>query len=158
MNDKLCVVDLANTLSARGDPVRHALSVERDRYLVHHRGFGGAAFVWLNRPSDLAATAAVAARIEGVEEVLTLEEAVGRYHLAPSRTGDLVVLGDRDTVFGELGSGVESESLPVGYRSHGSRHELQVPLLAYNSEHEYEEAPTHNKDLLAPLLGAWLGA
>ena len=40
--------------------------------------------------------------LEGVEAVLTRSEAAKRYHLMASRIGDLVVLGDRDTVFGEL--------------------------------------------------------
>jgi phosphonoacetate hydrolase len=49
-----------------------------------------------------------------------------------SRIGDLAVLGDRDTVFGELDS--ESETLAPGYRAHGSLHETNVPLVVYNCE------------------------
>jgi hypothetical protein len=41
-----------------------------------------------------------------------------------SRIGDLVAFGDKDTVFGNLDS-------PT-YRSHGSRHELNVPIVIHN--------------------------
>ena len=49
-----------------------------------------------------------------------------------SRIGDLVVLGDRGTVFGDLDS--ESEALPAEYRAHGSLHEAEVPLVIYNCD------------------------
>ena len=45
--------------------------------------------------------------------MLTRSEAVRRFHLMASRIGDLIVLGDRDTVFGELDA--ESEALPAEY-------------------------------------------
>lgn len=48
----------------------------------------------------------------------------------PERIGELVVLGDKDTVFGELVE--ESEQLEASYRSHGSLHESEVPLIIYN--------------------------
>jgi phosphonoacetate hydrolase len=67
-----------------------------------------------------------------VEAVLTRSEAAKRYHLVASRIGDLIVLGDRDTVFGELDS--EFEQLPPNYRAHGSLHEMDVPLLIYNAQ------------------------
>jgi phosphonoacetate hydrolase len=63
---------------------------------------------------------------------LTRSEAAARYHLMASRIGDLIVLGDRDTVFGELDA--ESEPLPAEYRAHGSLHEMNVPLLIYNAD------------------------
>jgi phosphonoacetate hydrolase len=68
-------------------------------------------------------------RLEGVEEVLTRHWAAERFRLHPDRIGDLVVLGDRDTVFGPLERPVED--LPVGFRTHGSCHELRVPLIVY---------------------------
>ena len=64
--------------------------------------------------------------------MLTRSEAGRRFHLMTSRIGDLVVLGNRDTVFGELDS--ESESLPDEYRAHGSLHEVEVPLVIYNGD------------------------
>jgi phosphonoacetate hydrolase len=47
-----------------------------------------------------------------------------------SRIGDLVVLGDKDTVFGDLD--VPMENLPASFRTHGSLHELNVPIIIHN--------------------------
>ena len=74
----------------------------------------------------------------GVEDVLTRSEAVQRYHLMASRIGDLVVLGDRETVFGELDT--EQEALPPEYRSHGSLDEMDVPLVIHNAEMKLQAA------------------
>ena len=49
----------------------------------------------------------------------------------PSRIGELVVVGDRNTVFGVLDT--ERVSLPPEYRSHGGLDEAKVPLLVYNA-------------------------
>jgi phosphonoacetate hydrolase len=85
-------------------------------------------------------------------------DAARGFRLHPGRIGDLVVLGDVGTVFGDLPSGAESEALPAAYRSHGSLRERQVPLVAYNNQTlPYASLPRYNKDLLQPLTGTWLG-
>ncbi len=71
------------------------------------------------------------AKLPGVETVLDRATAAAKFHLMPDRIGELVVLGDRDTVFGELDS--ESEALPATYRSHGSIHDTEVPLFVYHA-------------------------
>jgi phosphonoacetate hydrolase len=50
----------------------------------------------------------------------------------PDRIGDLAVFGDKDTVFGEMVGA--SEALESTYRSHGSLHETEVPLIIFNAE------------------------
>jgi len=84
--------------------------------------------------------------LKGVEAVLPRAEAARRSRTYAPRIGDLVVLGDQDTVFGDLDVG--EESLPLEYRSHGSVYELPVPLIVYNAQ----QAPaagyfSHNLDL-----------
>jgi len=64
-----------------------------------------------------------------VDDALSRPEAAGRFHLMPERIGDLVVLADKDTVFGDL-TGPE-EALPAGYRNHGSLYEEDIPLILY---------------------------
>ena len=39
---------------------------------------------------------------------MTRDEAARRFHLMPERIGELVVLGDKDTVFGETETEVET--------------------------------------------------
>jgi phosphonoacetate hydrolase len=155
MNGKNLVYDLGQALASRGRPVRLALSAEKDRYVRHHRTFGGTAWVWLNRAADEDDVASVLRGLPGVEAVLPRAEAAATFRLYPGRIGDLAVLGDAATVFGDLPEGQESEVLPPEYRSHGSRHELSVPLLAWNHP-DYLAPPQFNKDLLTPLLTGWL--
>jgi len=146
MNHKTLCWDLEKACRARGAPIRIAISVEQDKYLKHHRGFGGVAWVYCNNSREVDATAKTILTLKGVETVLTRSEAVKRYRLMASRIGDLIVLGDRDTVFGELDT--ESEGLPPEYRSHGSLHETRVPLAIYNAETRLDANDFHrNQDV-----------
>ena len=157
MNYKSLVYDLNQALANREAPVRRALSAEKDKYVRHHRTFGGTAWVWLNDSQDEGRVTDVLNTLPGIERVLTRSDAAETFHLHPDRIGDLVVLGDPHTVFGDLAEGNESEQLPAEYRSHGSLHETKVPLYAHNNESlPYARPPRHNKDLLSPLLNGWL--
>jgi len=157
MNSKGLVWDLNHALANRQAPVRRALSAEKDKYVRHHRTFGGTAWIWLRQPADEGPVTAILTALPGIERVLTRSGAAAAFHLHPDRIGDLVVFGDTNTVFGDLNPGTESEQLPPEYRSHGSLHELQVPLYAYNNEFlPYLASPRHNKDLLTPLLNGWI--
>lgn len=130
MNFKTRCWDLDKALRGNGHPVRFALSAEKDRYVKHHRTFGGTAYVWLERAEDAAEVKAALLQLDGIEGVRTREEAARDFDLMPERIGDLVVTGDRDTVFGELPG--PYEALESGYRSHGSLHESDVPLIIHN--------------------------
>jgi phosphonoacetate hydrolase len=159
LNHKTRCWDLAQALAVRGLSVRAAISAERDKYLVHHRGYGGTAWVYLNKPADAEKATALLHGLEGVEQVMTREEAAKVFRTMPSRIGELVVLGDKNTVFGDLsaapdasrartGPPPEREELPPAYRSHGSLHESDVPLVVFNAR----SAPAadffqHNLDL-----------
>ena len=66
---------------------------------------------------------------------------------AVDRIGDLVVLGDSVTVFGEL-DGPE-ENLPNSCRTHGSEYEIGLPLMILNGgELPAKEYFRYNKDLV----------
>jgi phosphonoacetate hydrolase len=131
LNRKSRCWDLARACKARGLELRFALSAERDRYVKHHRTFGGTAWIWLKVPADGPRVTEIVRELKGVEEVLTRAEAARRFHLMPERIGELVVLGDKETVFGEMET--EHEELPPTFRTHGSPHETTVPLVIYNA-------------------------
>jgi phosphonoacetate hydrolase len=139
--------DLDKAMQERGAPIRIAISAERDRYLRHHQGMGGTAWVHLRQAQDEDRVASLLGRLEGVERVLSRAEAAKRFGLMESRLGDLVAIGDQSTVFGTLEESA-SETLPEGFRSHGSPHELEVPLIVHNApaapRRDYFE---HNLDL-----------
>jgi phosphonoacetate hydrolase len=152
MNYKRRCWDLDRALGARGSRVRFALSAEKDRYIRHHRTFGGTAYVWLNSPDDAPDVRERILQLDGIEAVRTREEAARDFDLMPERIGELVVTGDRDTVFGELTA--ECEMLEEGYRSHGSLHESDVPLFVYNVDGPVPDigAFRRNADLVHFLL------
>lgn len=130
MNYKKRCWDLTKACRDRGLELRFALSAEKDRYVKHHRTFGGCAWVWLKSARDKGKAFDTIYSLEGVEQVLTRSKAADRFYLMPERIGELVVLGDSDTVFGEMDTA--KEILDPRYRSHGSLHESEVPLLIFN--------------------------
>jgi phosphonoacetate hydrolase len=132
MHHKSLCWDLEKACAARGVQLRAAISAEQDQYLKHHRGFGGTSWVYLKSSRDADRAAAAIAKLRGVHEVYGRSEAARRFRLMPARIGELVVIGDRDTVFGNLDT--ESESLPPEYRSHGGLSEAHVPLVIHNAE------------------------
>ena len=131
MNYKTRCWDLFKACRESGTEVRFALSAEKDRYVKHHRTFGGAAWVWLNSPKDASKVADSLLKLKGVEAVMPRSDAAEKFGLMPGRIGELAVFGDAETVFGELES--PRETLEAGYRSHGSLHESDIPLIIYNS-------------------------
>ena len=146
LNHKRRCYDLDKILAAKGLSIRMSISAERDKYLKHHRGFGGTAWVYLQKPDDRDKVTAALSSLPGIESVLTREEAASRYSLYASRIGDICVFGDKDIVFGDLEQ--PSEDLPDTYRSHGSISELDIPLFAYNVKGLPPESYfNHNLDL-----------
>src|SRR5262249_53710220 len=113
MNDKTRCWDLAKACRSRGLELRYALSAEKDRYVKHHRTFGGTAWVWLKSPGERERATELLRGLEGIEEVLTRDVAAKRFRTMPGRIGELAVLGDRETVFGELAG--DREDLAPGY-------------------------------------------
>jgi phosphonoacetate hydrolase len=151
MNHKVRAWDLEKACVNRGVPVRLAISAERDKYPKHHLGLGGVAWIYLRQPSDEQRVGSVIEMLEGVEQVLTRDEAATVFDLMPDRIGDLVVTGDRHTVFGALDH--ERETLATTYRSHGSRYEQAVPLIIRDENRKlHPKGYRQNRDLTAGLL------
>lgn len=152
VNHKSFCVDIKKVLAEKGIAIKIAISVERDKYLLHHRGFGGCSYVYVKQKQDIAAVKRSLLTITGIKTVLTRKEAAKKLHLMPGRIGDLVVLGDSTTVFGDLENSA-TELLPASYRSHGSTYEIKVPLIIYNCKTIPEAAYfRYNKDLIAWLF------
>jgi phosphonoacetate hydrolase len=102
--------------------------------------------VYLKNPQDADRVREIISGLKGVEHVIARDQAARDYKLMKSRIGDLVVWGDMGTVFGEMD--MERVDFPTGLRSHGSLHELDIPLFVYNAKN----APSadyfsHNLDL-----------
>ena len=137
MNFKHRCYDLNKYMPEKGLPIFFAMSAERDPYIKHHRTFGGTAYVWLNKVIDYAKAVDILRRTDGVEAVYDRYEAASLFHLHPDRIADLAVLGDKHTVFGPLDG--STEDLPKGFRTHGSLHEVSVPLVVYNAKVDFSK-------------------
>jgi phosphonoacetate hydrolase len=124
MSAKSIAIDLEKWLSNQGIAAT-VVSTIRDQYTAHHRNLSGSAHVYCTRPDDVAQAAELLRVHPAVEEVWPRAEAAAAFHLLPERIGDLMVLARSNALFGEL---TEAES-EVTLRSHGSRHESQVPII-----------------------------
>jgi phosphonoacetate hydrolase len=124
--------DLNRYMPEKGLPIFFAMSAERDPYIKHHRTFGGTAYVWLDKVTDYMKAMEILRRTEGIEAVYSKYEAASLFHLHPDRIGDLMVIGDKGTVFGPLEGSLEA--LPKEFRAHGSLNEIPVPLVVYNAK------------------------
>lgn len=103
-----------------------------DPYTVHHGALGSYAVVHLPPGIDDERVAEVTDRLaalDGIELVLTREQACARFALPPDRTGDLVVVGDRNTALGTTPEQHELSHLDVPLRSHGGLAERSVPFI-----------------------------
>lgn len=133
MNHKSRVWDLEKALQNRGLDIDIAISPLADKYPKHHSGYGGISYLYLNNPADAEKVKKALLKLPGVEKVYSRAEAARKFLLMPERIGDLVIMGDRETVFGELEEG-ESSRLPETYRTHGSEHEKNVPVIIYGMD------------------------
>jgi phosphonoacetate hydrolase len=131
MNHKSVCWDLERACASRGLKLRAAISAEQDKYLKHHQGFGGTAWVYLESGKDENRAASIIGNLPGIERVLSRHEFAKEFRSMPSRIGELVVIGDVNTVFGNLEA--ESRQLPPEYRSHGCLAEAAVPLIVFNA-------------------------
>jgi len=130
MSAKSSMVDLKRTLAQRGIS-SNPVPIIKDRYIVHHSNLGGCAFVHL-AGGDIDEAVKVLRETQGVEDVMTREEAVAMLRLHGGRIGDIVVTGAEDVVFGDP----TQVSMPPHLRSHGSQHERDIPLVGYNGDFE----------------------
>jgi phosphonoacetate hydrolase len=144
MSEKTLGIDLEEVLLASGVE-GIAIPIIKDRYLEHHQNLGGSSYVYLREGLRVEEALEVLGKTPGVEEVMPREEAALQFQLMPDRIGDLFVLAERNAVFGRF----ETETVEVKLRSHGSRHECRVPIIAYGVKPHppYE----HNHDIVARL-------
>jgi len=100
-----------------------------DPYVVHHGALGSFATVYLPAGSDVAGLCATLARRQGMEAVLTREQAADRFELPADRIGDIVCVSERFTVIGTSASRHDLSGLDAPLRSHGGISEQRVPLI-----------------------------
>lgn len=151
MSAKDSAVNLERVLAAEGIPSRMN-TIIADRYTVHHRNLGGAAYIYLQNAEDAPKGLAELNEAEGVESALPLDEASKRFHLDRTRIGDILVLGKQNTVFGLT----EHAFTEVSLRSHGSLYERRVPLIINQPKSELDTPLRENKDVAQAVMTWYL--
>jgi phosphonoacetate hydrolase len=100
-----------------------------DPYVVHHGALGSFATIYLPAGIDPVQTCQKLQAEQGIEVVLTREQAAETFELPADRLGDLVVVSERDTVLGTSQAKHDLSGLDVPLRSHGGISEQRVPLI-----------------------------
>lgn len=146
---------LEDVLTAAGIANFHVVLPITDPYVVHHGALGSFAWLHVDEHDRERARAAVAA-LDGVEEVLTRQEAAIIYQHPPDRIGDISVAADARTALGKSRAKHDLSVLTGPLRSHGGRHEQIVPVIVshplaprYADRHR---AGVENRDLHDLLL------
>ena len=129
MSAKTRMVDLQDALGRPGIGSVNPVPIIKDRYVAHHSNLGGCMFLYMG-DDDVEEALKVLRDTPGVEEALSREEAVDELKLHYDRIGDVVVMGEKDVVFGDP----SEVSMPPRLRTHGSMHETNVPILGYNGD------------------------
>ena len=136
------------------DPVRllgeggieaRLIAAIRDEHYIHHMNLGGSAYLYVG--GDIEKARSILAEAEGVEVALGWWEAAERFRLPPDRIGDLFLLAEEEYT---LGPNPRSVYRKVELRSHGSLHEVEVPLILSHHRPLPEELESRR---LLPLLG-----
>ncbi len=138
MSNKTKGLDLEKLLEKEGIKAK-SIPIIKDRYVVHHQNLGGSSYLYLEAESKVKDAMEVLSGTEGIEHVMSREEASSTFNLHPDRIGDIFILGERDVVFGKGEKGL----FDVKIRSHGSLHERKVPIFVYGDSIEVKE----NKDV-----------
>jgi phosphonoacetate hydrolase len=139
MNAKPNIRYLGDAITAAGVATARIVLPITDPYVVHHAALGSACWIHVDDRELNRARDAVLA-VPGVEDVLTREQATASLSLPPDRIGDLVVLADASTALGNTEAEHDLSALRGPLRSHGGRHEQDVPILL--SERPRTEAAT----------------
>jgi phosphonoacetate hydrolase len=99
-----------------------------DPYVVHHGALGSFATIYLDE-IEASVVAGRLRAVEGVQLVLSNEDACRRFELPRDRMGDLVVVSTRHVVLGTSAARHDLSGLDAPLRSHGGISEQVVPLL-----------------------------
>ncbi|HET7408865.1 MAG TPA: phosphonoacetate hydrolase [Paracoccaceae bacterium] len=112
-----------------------------DPYVVHHGAFGSYATAYLPEGVDAAETAARLRAIEGIDLVLTRDEAVVRFELPADRIGDVVLVSGENMTVGTSADRHDLSGLGEPLRSHGGLTEQVVPFIVNRVLPDLPDAP-----------------
>ncbi|MCH2103052.1 MAG: phosphonoacetate hydrolase [Planctomycetes bacterium] len=142
-----------------GDAVTVILPIT-DPYVVHHGALGSFAVVHLGEGADADAVYASIKALPGITEVYQRDEAAKRLELPADRIGDIVCVSGQSVVLGRRRELHDLTAVEQGLRSHGGRHETEIPFLVSGPlPEDWSERQLRNFDLFeATCLASHLAA
>lgn len=148
MNQKTTIINFQRVADEAGFHT-YCLPPLKDRYVENHiYQEGGMLYVYLQDPKEKEMFFRFAQEQPYMEAVLTAKQAAEEFHLPINQIGDLVLLAERESAFGEC----EKPILHTWEsRTHGSRYEREIPLIAMNPERQ-EENYKYSKDIVAYMM------
>ena len=126
MNAKTDALDPIRLLRAQGVDAA-AAPIISDNHKVHHQDLGGTYYIYLRNRTEAARAIAALKGAPEVEDAYNRDQTAKLFRLHKDRIGDLFVLARKNAVFGNLAE----LRTTVRVRTHGSRHEAAVPLVAH---------------------------
>ncbi|MCC6470302.1 MAG: phosphonoacetate hydrolase [Alphaproteobacteria bacterium] len=123
-----------------------------DPYVVHHGALGSFATIYLPAGANSADVLTSLKAVQGVETVLTRQDACARFELPEDRMGDVVVVSGRHKVLGTSRSRHDLSGLKEPLRSHGGVSEQKVPLIMSRETDLPPGAPLRNFDIFDMVL------
>ena len=108
MLEKTTALDPGRVLTEHSIPAS-SIPIIKDRYVAHHSNLGGAAYIFLEDQADTSQAIQRLLNTPGIEEAYSAEDAAQTFRLHRERIGDIFVLADKTTVFGELEVAVETD-------------------------------------------------
>ncbi len=100
-----------------------------DPYVVHHGALGSFATIYVPQGTVVKDWIARIKTLEGMESVLSREEAAHEFELPAERIGDIVVVSTKHVVIGTAKHKHDLSGLDVPLRSHGGISEQRVPVV-----------------------------
>lgn len=122
-----------------------------DPYVAHHGALGAFATIHLPAGTDPLPVVRALKQIEGMDEVLTRDQACAAFDLPADRIGDLVVTSVAGKALGTAEAEHDLSGLDVPLRSHGGRDEQVVPFIVNGAMRGADPATLRNYD-------AWITA
>ena len=128
MSDKTKLINVENELN-KYNIQSIAIPIIKDKHEIHHSNLGGSIYVYINDLSNLYESKKVLKSIDGIEDALTQTEAAQKFNLNSTSIGDLMILGEKEVVFGNS----DISLIPNDLRSHASTYETKIPLVGINT-------------------------
>ena len=100
-----------------------------DPYVVHHGALGSFATIYVPEGAVVKDWIERIKTLEGMESVLSREEAAQEFELPAERIGDIVVVSTKHVVIGTAKNKHDLSGLDVPLRSHGGISEQRVPIV-----------------------------